>query len=68
MESSEHSTVAIEDIENSIQHSVDNVLLISNNNSKCGKYSICKICFYTVLSLFIILIFIILIVRLEWYK
>ena len=66
MESSEHSVQSIRDIENSIQNSVDDVLL-SNNNSKCGKCNVCKILFWTGLIIFIIAIIIILIVRLKLY-
>jgi len=64
MESSEHSVQAIKDIENSIQNSVDDVL-ISNNNSKCNNCNIYKYCFYTVLTIFITIIIIILIIRLK---
>ena len=67
MESSEHSVQSIRDIENSIQNSVDDVL-ISNNNSKCGICNNCnryQIFFYTGLIIFIIIIIIILIIRLK---
>ena len=66
MESSDHSEHAIKDIENSIENSVNDVLL-SNNNSKCGKCNVCKILFWTGLIIFIIAIIIILIVRLKLY-
>ena len=64
MESSEHSEQAVRDIENSIQNSVDDVL-ISNNNMKCENCNIYKYCFYTVLTIFMIIIIIILIIRLK---
>ena len=64
MESSEHSEQAVRDIENSIQNSVDDVI-VTNNKSKCENCNIYKYCFYTVLTIFIIAIIIILIIRLK---
>ena len=64
MDSSEHSDQAVIDIKNSIQNSVDDVT-ITDNNMRCENCNIYKYCFYTVLTIFIIIIMIVLIFRLK---
>lgn len=67
MDSSERSTQSIQDIENSIQNSLDNSRLIESN-AACCTTDMSKKIYWTLLAIFVVCIIIIFVIRLELFK